>query len=431
MEGVLGEVEAMGGLETVDNLKTVDNLTIVNKLETLDKSELLDKLELLEKLERLNQLELVERLDKLELLDKLDVEDDFEIIGEEELLENLERMEHLELAEGVELIEELEELGEQVGAAEELRIMEMLGLMQGLEIIEEDDLLGKKVEEYVVYRSEEEENVALLKEKQKYINKYNKLVAFMVIVGIVLVTFVMIFSVSIFLFQDNLEGMAAENDQLLLQNILADMVHEEVADAFSEVAEALVEVSKVTSVINGENELLLEAVQSRDEIIQVYETREVLLDLYEYAIMDSAGKRTDIKYDDVIMLENLVEEKGMSEDVVSLILAIAMTESGGDESATNDTSTAVGLGQFLSGTGEFVYHRLMNGSNYQHEEMASNGTTNLTMMVHYIEYLDELYDGDVDRIINSYRGLDSTTYKARLNYFLAKSELSLNTIQMR
>ncbi|MFI3201429.1 MAG: lytic transglycosylase domain-containing protein [Eubacteriales bacterium] len=372
----------------------------------------------------------IKLMDELEIIEEQELVEDLKFVEELNLSEDYSEISQIELADEVELMEEIE-LGEPLGIAEELDVMEGLGIVEGLELIQEKDLIGE--EEFVDLFSESEEETTLefLKEKYKYMNKYNKSMAFIVVLGVVLITLVIVFCVSLFLFQDSMVGMVAENNELVMKSIVADMEREEIEDAFEEVAEALIEASTVNAIINNENELLIEACQSKDEIIQVYETREVLLDLYEHAIMDSTGKRTDIKYDDIIMLENLVEEKEMSEDVVSLILAIAMTESGGNQVATNSESTAVGLGQFLLGTGDFVYSSLMNGEYYIHNEMAANSTINLSMMVYYIEYLAERTGGDIDSIINSYRGLDSPTYKARINYYLAKSDLSLDTIQIK
>ena len=107
-----------------------------------------------------------------------------------------------------------------------------------------------------------------------------------------------------------------------------------------------------------------------------------------------------------------------------------MTESNGNANARNVSSSAVGLGQFLSGTGRFVYTSLMGNDVYNHQETASDSETNLEMMVYYLEYLDVENNHNIERVISCYRGIESPNYKYKINSYLAKNDLSLATIDI-
>lgn len=219
------------------------------------------------------------------------------------------------------------------------------------------------------------------------------------------------------------EALTAENEQFKSEA-------ESVAASYNEVSETLKSVCEVSTELDTENQTLIAANQSKDQIIATYEERSELFDKYEYAILDDSGNRTDINYSDTKMLEDLCEEKGLNQETVNLVLAIAMTESTGNEDAKSSISTARGFGQFLSSTGEFVYTELMGNSNYNHAEVASSGTENLEMMVYYLDYLNENCDGNIGEVINKYRGLNDPSYKYKINRYLSSVGLSLAGIQI-
>ena len=75
---------------------------------------------------------------------------------------------------------------------------------------------------------------------------------------------------------------------------------------------------------------------------------EELFDKYEYAIIDKYENRTDITYEQILTLEDLVKEYPIND--TDLILSIIMTESRGIETAQNSESTAKGYGQLLNST---------------------------------------------------------------------------------
>lgn len=181
------------------------------------------------------------------------------------------------------------------------------------------------------------------------------------------------------------------------------------------------EVSNLVISLNKENaELRAEIVSLKEELAE-YQDREEFYEKYAYALVRSDNSRTDITYDQIKELERLCEERGLSEQAVNLILSISMVESGGDETCKNSTSTASGYGQFLSKTGKFVWTRLMKQNGYNHSIHPFDGMTNLTMMVYYIEYLNEKYDGNMTKLIDEYRGEDDPAYRVKLNEYLKKS----------
>ena len=156
-----------------------------------------------------------------------------------------------------------------------------------------------------------------------------------------------------------------------------------------------------------------------------FEEREELFDKYEYAIM-RGNNRTDITYDQLITLEQLVAESSIKDE--DLILALIMTESGGNAGARNSTSTAKGYGQFLDGTAKFTYTQLMGKDNW-YPEVALDGDVGLEMTVAYVDYLVDRYNNDLYGALRSYRGKqDISGYVAKMDSFLSTKGKSVNDI---
>ena len=146
---------------------------------------------------------------------------------------------------------------------------------------------------------------------------------------------------------------------------------------------------------------------------KAYKKREELYNKYEYVIYDDGGNRTDMTYDEIKYAEELMEEKGYDPD---LIFGIVMVESGGKRDSKNSESTATGYGQFLAGTGEFVYENLLQAGTYSHN-YAYNGKTNLEMMATYLDYLIK-QKGSLFSAIKQYCGRDvdgTYSYIRRVN----------------
>ena len=214
------------------------------------------------------------------------------------------------------------------------------------------------------------------------------------------------------------------------QNILLVEKNKELSSTFNYLSETLETTAQMVVELDNDNTTLVEDNYVLINTVKEYEKREELFDKYDYAIMRSNGSRTDITYDNIKNIQQLVEEKGMEKETVDLILSLAMTESNGNEKIDNKSSSARGYGQILSSTGEFVYCKLMDNDSYKHE-LAYDGDTNFAMMVNYVDYLDDKNKGDMNKTIINYRGVDEEYYKEKVDSYLAFANLSLNTIDLR
>ena len=219
------------------------------------------------------------------------------------------------------------------------------------------------------------------------------------------------------------DTLMADNQSLIAEN-------QSLSSTYNDAVLILSDVSEIAYQLDQQNRTLNDDLNDALAKIKQYESREELFDSYEWALFRKDGSRTDISYNDIVTLEELVDEKDLSDDTVDLVLAMAMTESNGNANARNISSSAVGLGQFLSGTGRFVYTSLMGNNAYNHQETASDSETNLEMMVYYLEYLDVKNNHNIERVISCYRGIESPSYKYKINSYLAKNDLSLATIDI-
>lgn len=230
--------------------------------------------------------------------------------------------------------------------------------------------------------------------------------------------------------RNDLTVASEKYDTLMADNQLLIAENQSLSNTYNDAVLILSDVSEIAYQLDQQNRTLNDDLNDALEKIKQYESREELFDSYEWALFRENGSRTDISYNDIITLEELVDEKDLSDDTVDLVLAMAMTESNGNANARNVSSSAVGLGQFLSGTGRFVYTSLMGNDVYNHQETASDSETNLEMMVYYLEYLDVENNHNIERVISCYRGIESPNYKYKINSYLAKNDLSLATIDI-
>ncbi len=269
--------------------------------------------------------------------------------------------------------------------------------------------------------------------KQRTINRYKAIIA---ILG-----FITFFSVSIAILCfgtyasnaikllkvcNQYEDLAEEYDKLYNEY---ETVYEQNEQKDALIDDCRGEIQKLNSVlteIDEQNKSLVTSNQEYYERICTYEEREELFDKYEYAIMRKDGSRTDLTYDQIKTVETLADEKGVDTD---LIFSIVMTESSGKEKASNSTSTARGYGQILSGTGEFVYTKLMKAGKYDHS-LALDGDTNLQMMVYYLEYLCDR-NSTINGVISNYRGDDSAlpSYISVMNSYLQTKHKTVSNLK--
>lgn len=228
------------------------------------------------------------------------------------------------------------------------------------------------------------------------------------------------------------KNLANELVETKNNNAMLKMEASNMESSYSELTNTLAQLSKVDVELDNQNAVLISDNKALKAKIDQYEEREELFDKYEYAIIrQEDGTRTDIKYSDIENIRQIAKEKGMSEDSIDLVLSLAMTESRGTEKAKNSSSTAKGLGQILDGTGKYVYENLLDKGKYN-SSVAYDSKTNLEMMLALVDYLDDNANGNVNKVLNNYRGTTApAAYKNKVNSYLANNDLSLNTLNIK
>lgn len=223
-----------------------------------------------------------------------------------------------------------------------------------------------------------------------------------------------------------------ENHQYEVNKMQEDFLimqqnYEYLDNSYDSVVQTMVQLTEIAYDLDNQNKSLVQTNETYLSELEEFKLRDELFNKYEYALVNN-NKRTDITYDQLVTLEELLEDSYIKDQ--DLILALVMTESSGNEKATNDTSTAKGYGQFLDGTSNFVYTKLMNEKNWN-PNIAFDGTTNLEMMVEYIDYLYEKNNGDLYEIIKDYRGKeDITNYVAKIDSYLENVDKSVHEISL-
>jgi hypothetical protein len=147
---------------------------------------------------------------------------------------------------------------------------------------------------------------------------------------------------------------------------------------------------------------------------KVLAKRKELYDKYQYVVMYS-GKRTDVTYSQIKTAAQLMQEKGYDPNI---LFSTIMVESRGNSKAANSSSSALGYGQFLRGTGKYTYETLLgNGKNtYNHSSMALNGSINIKMMAAYLSHLMDKYDGNIFYAMRNYCGKSNSGTQAYLSW---------------
>lgn len=184
-------------------------------------------------------------------------------------------------------------------------------------------------------------------------------------------------------------------------------------------AKLTADMKEMTEVINNlqsSNDTLISDNKSLGREVTEFRKREELFNKYEYAVIDDGSQRTDFTYSQIETAEQLMKDRGLDPD---LLLGVAMTESGGDETCTSNESTARGYCQLLNGTAKFIYEDYAgNGKGSYDHSMALNGKTNLTIAADYWKYLSETRSS-LHSAIQGYRGKqDVSGYTGRINTFL-------------
>lgn len=218
-----------------------------------------------------------------------------------------------------------------------------------------------------------------------------------------------------------------KNEELTKENIYLNAENMELVSKIDLYFDTALYFADASYAMDETNANLKEMISYQKEELVAYRSREELFDKYEYALY-YGGARTDITYGQIISLQEYCQEKGYSNDMVDLVLAIAMKESTGHEKAYNQ-STATGYCQLLDSTAKFVYTKLEGNETYTHDD-ALDGEKNLKMCADYIDYLYNYHGKSVPKAIDSYRGAHVQSYINTINKYLSNNGLSISDIQI-
>lgn len=208
---------------------------------------------------------------------------------------------------------------------------------------------------------------------------------------------------------DTITNMTSDSDALTARISALTLQNNVLKDSVSGMKDTI-------DTLDSSNAKLIKDNKSLSSDLKKFTKRSELYDKYEYAVYNKSGDRTDLKYDQIATGEELMEKAGIDPD---LLFGIIMTESGGNEKASNSTSTARGFGQMLAGTGEYVYEDILNLGTYNHS-MAYNGDTNIRMVVGYLGYLKNTRHMSAYNTIKAYRGIEPTGYIRTINSYINK-----------
>ena len=180
------------------------------------------------------------------------------------------------------------------------------------------------------------------------------------------------------------------------------------------------ELLEDNDMLNEDNIKLFEECNRLSDMLEKYEEYEVFMFTYE-----GSSKRTDCTYDLLEYLDELIADKAVN--CLPFYCSCIMIESTWNNHDYNPVSTAYGLPQFLSSTGEWVYNEMLDAPNgpYNHE-MVTDPYISLHMMTEYVNTIFLGYEGDLKKTIDSYRGLHDEPYLARFNKYLAYFDLSID-----
>lgn len=132
--------------------------------------------------------------------------------------------------------------------------------------------------------------------------------------------------------------------------------------------------------------------------------RDQLAEKYKFVMYDWKGDPTDVTIELVEYGYKLMVEKGLNPD---LLFAIIDVESSGNAKDVNSSSSASGLGQFMPGTGKYIYEDVLKLGTYDHKVTPFDPKVNVLMIVTYLDILSDKKDGNVKEMMRSYCGAGS------------------------
>lgn len=191
---------------------------------------------------------------------------------------------------------------------------------------------------------------------------------------------------------------------------VAEYNHEYQVKVISDLKATNDELDKELESIAKKNKKLNKVIKEDENTIADLADRVNTYEKYDYALY-YGNKRNDLTYEQLKLGEELMKEKGYDPD---LLFGIIMVESRGLADAVNPSSNATGYGQFLYGTGKYIYENVLHEDVYNHNTTPKNGTTNIKMMAAYLDLLYNKYNGDIVKTIKEYCG--SSNYAKTYSY---------------
>lgn len=172
--------------------------------------------------------------------------------------------------------------------------------------------------------------------------------------------------------------------------------------------------------LDADNVAILEENEKLSDMVNVYEEYKVFMFRDDYS-----GRRTDCSYELLKYLDSLIE--GHCIDNLAFYCSWIMIESTWTNHDYNERSTAYGLPQFLSSTGKWIYEEELGyGPGTYDHEMVTDPYISLRMMTKYLDILVNSYSGDLQKVIDSYRGLHDVPYLNKFNRYLAMFDTSID-----
>ena len=200
---------------------------------------------------------------------------------------------------------------------------------------------------------------------------------------------------------------------------------EKMEEVIKETDKSITKLKKDNVEVSKDNKELISKYNKLVKRVKLYEK-------YSYAVIDEAGHRTDLTYDQIKLGEDLMKAKGYDPN---LLFAIGMVESGFNEDESSTLSTAKGYTQFLDGTAKYAWESLLHhGKGSWYPSLALNGENNIRMCVAYFDYLVKKHKGNFYAAMGQYCGAGTSkgsftyTYIDRMNRHAMRSGVNIYDI---
>lgn len=181
----------------------------------------------------------------------------------------------------------------------------------------------------------------------------------------------------------------------------------------SEVTKELESIKYEMNMISKENVELIEYNNSINET-NVKLSNE--LDMYKKYGYVMSNRKYPLPLDVVQLIDQLGKKYKISPHV---IIALINVESSFNPNASARTSSARGYGQFIKGTGEWVWEKILKKDTKYNHDMAYDPIVNVELIYGYVNYLLKVKKGNFRSAMIAYNGNDiGPEFHKRMNRFL-------------